>query len=171
MTVTNGGDFRNPHGADRVRLGMVHLEGTNNYTGRTTVIGKYQQTLQDQAARDGVGVAGEQRIGAEEVQYNGTTLAVSSLADGASSIGSATSAADLYIQGSTLRYEGSGEATDRRFTVGTAGATIDASGTGAIHFTSTAPIVMDVAESRLGGFDGIGFLEVRYGDLWVAKYG
>ncbi len=157
LVVTNGGDFKNPNGDDRVRLGMARLTGTNNYTGSTTIIGKYQETLQDQAKRDSVGVGVENSTATEEIQYNGTTLAVSSLADGNSSIGTSTSAANLRIQGSTLRYEGSGESTNRLFTIGTAGATIDASGTGAIRFTNSSAITIDTAEPRFGSYDGIGF--------------
>ena len=157
LVVTNGGDFKNPNGEDRVRLGMVRLDGTHSYSGVTTIIGKYQRTLQDQARRDAVGVGIENRVGTAEIQYNGTTLAVSSLGDDASSIGTSTSAASLLIQGSTLRYEGAGETTNRVFTMGTAGATIDASGTGPIDFGSPSPIVMDTAEPRSGGYDGIGF--------------
>ncbi len=161
LVVTNGGDFQSPVSDefDRVRLGMVKLDGTNNYAGTTTIIGKYQETLQDQAARNTIGVANEVQTdsGPEELQYNGTTLAVSHLSDAASSIGTSTSAAALLIQGSTLRYEGAGESTSRLFTVGTAGATIDASGSGPIAFTNSAPVVIDAAESRSGSFDGIGF--------------
>ena len=157
LVVTNGGDFKNPNGEDRVRLGMVRLDGTNNYSGTTTITGKYLKTLQDQADRDSVGAGIENRVSTEEIQYNGTTLAVSSLADGNSSIGGSTAAADLMIQGSTLRYEGSGESTNRLFTMGTAGATLDASGSGAIQFTNTSAIAMDSAEARTGSYDGLAF--------------
>lgn len=133
LLVTNGGDYRNPNEEDRVRLGMVKLEGTNSYTGPTTVTGKYQNTLQDVAIADSVSLA-------ETRQYNGTTLAV----DQMGAIGSGP----LMIQGSTLRYEGVGESTSRLFTVGTHGATLDASGSGAINFSSTTALTMDTAEAR-----------------------
>ncbi|MGO4842643.1 hypothetical protein AB4144_61275, partial [Rhizobiaceae sp. 2RAB30] len=60
----------------------------------------------------------------------------------ASSIGlSSAAASNLVINGGTLRYAGTGGSTDRRFTLGaSAGNTLDASGTGAISFTSTAPV-------------------------------
>lgn len=89
--------------------------------------------------------------------YNGSTtlsastpgtsvLKVAKLADGLvdSSIGSSSNAAaNLLIgNGSTLQYTGSGDSTDRSFTVnGTSNghtATLDASGTGPILFTNTA---------------------------------
>lgn len=143
LLVTNGGDYNNPNGEDRVRLGMVRVTGTNTNALKTTITGRYQTTLQDSAAADTVAAA-------EEYQYWGTTLAVQSLADGASSIGSGVGATDLWIQGSTLRYEGAAGSTNRLFTVGTAGATIDASGTGAINFTNGSALIMDVAEARNG---------------------
>jgi fibronectin-binding autotransporter adhesin len=77
---------------------------------------------------------------------SGGTLQVTNLANGgsASSIGTSSNAASnlLLANGTTLRYTGSGHSTDRRFTlnVGTAGhgASLDASGTGAVNFTNTA---------------------------------
>jgi autotransporter-associated beta strand protein len=78
--------------------------------------------------------------------YTGATtissgqLLVSSLANGgsASSIGAATNiAANLVINGGVLQYTGAAVSTDRLFSVGTSGGTIDASGTGAVNFTNT----------------------------------
>ncbi|MCO6046253.1 autotransporter-associated beta strand repeat-containing protein [Aeoliella sp. ICT_H6.2] len=144
LLVTNGGDYNNPNGADRVQLGMVRVTGSNSSNAlKATVIGRYQTTLQDAAEADTVALA-------DEYQYFGTTLAVESLADGSSSIGTGTSASDLFIQGSTLRYEGAAGSTNRLFTVGTIGATIDASGSGAINFTNASALPLDVAESRTG---------------------
>ncbi|MCA9241764.1 MAG: autotransporter-associated beta strand repeat-containing protein, partial [Planctomycetales bacterium] len=133
LLVTNGGDYDNPNGEDRVRLGMVKLQGTNTYTGVTTITGQYVNTLQDGAIADDADLA-------ELRQYNGTTLAV----DQMGAIGSGA----ITVQGSTLRYEGAGESTSRLFTVGTHGAALDSSGAGAINFTSTSALPMDVAEAR-----------------------
>jgi autotransporter-associated beta strand protein len=74
---------------------------------------------------------------------NGGVLEVTKLANGGtvSSIGnSANTAANLVINGadSTLSYVGSGDSTDRSFTIGAAGGAIHSSGTGAVSFTSTA---------------------------------
>ncbi|PWL18378.1 autotransporter outer membrane beta-barrel domain-containing protein [Falsochrobactrum shanghaiense] len=75
---------------------------------------------------------------------NKGVLVVSCLADGgeASSIGASTAdAGNLVINGGTLRYDGTGGSTDRRFTLGASGGNIfNASGTGAIDFTSAAPV-------------------------------
>lgn len=82
---------------------------------------------------------------------NGGLLMVTCLDNGgvASSIGlSSADAANLVINGGTLRYAGAGGSTDRRFTLGaSAGNTLDASGTGAIDFTSTAPVTFAVANA------------------------
>ena len=76
----------------------------------------------------------------------GGVLRANTLANGAtvSSIGASTNAAaNLFINGGTLRYTGPATSTDRAFTVGAAGATLDASGTGAVTFTDTAATVLD----------------------------
>ncbi|RYD65553.1 MAG: hypothetical protein EOP83_07165, partial [Verrucomicrobiaceae bacterium] len=49
-------------------------------------------------------------------------------------------AANLVINGGTLSYDGAGHTTNRRFTVGLNGAGLEASGSGAVNFTSTAAI-------------------------------
>lgn len=89
--------------------GTVELGGTNDYSGFTRI-------------------------------QNGATLSVKILADGgnASGIGSSTSAAtNLVLQNGTLRYTGGALSTDRLFSVGNQGGTIDSSGTGALDFTNT----------------------------------
>ncbi len=74
---------------------------------------------------------------------SGGTLSVGVLANGgsASDIGGAsTAAANLVLNGGTLLYTGSGASLDRLFTISTAGATIDSSGSGALVFTGTGPL-------------------------------
>lgn len=82
---------------------------------------------------------------------NGGVLAVSCLSDGgvASSIGiSSAAASNLVINGGTLRYIGTGGSTDRRFTLGASGGNaLDASGTGAINFTSNAAVTFAAANT------------------------
>src|SRR5205823_13054796 len=73
-----------------------------------------------------------------------TTLSVATLANGGanSPVGKSSNAAgNLIFNGGTLRYSGSGAGTDRLFTIQPNGATIDASGTGALAFTNTGAIV------------------------------
>jgi fibronectin-binding autotransporter adhesin len=75
---------------------------------------------------------------------NGGVLAVDCLVDGsaASSLGASTEdAANLILNGGTLRYVGTGHTTNRLFTLGASTASaIDASGAGAVVFSNTAPI-------------------------------
>jgi fibronectin-binding autotransporter adhesin len=77
---------------------------------------------------------------------SGGVLSVSKLADGglASSMGASTGAAANLVIGntSTLRYTGTGDTTDRLFTLAAGTTDIESSGTGAIQFTNTAPITL-----------------------------
>ncbi|TWT97675.1 Autotransporter-associated beta strand repeat protein [Botrimarina colliarenosi] len=147
LVVMNGHDFE-----DRQGLGGVRITATNNYTGGTRIQGRSMNTNQDAAAVDGGVPAGG--------QYNGSTLTVTSLANGgvASGIGSSSSAAaNLHLQGGTLRYEGAATTTDRLFTIGTRGATLDASGSGALVFSNAGALTIDTAEARSGVTSGPAF--------------
>ncbi len=82
---------------------------------------------------------------------SGGTLVVHSLKDGGvnSSIGaSLADAGNLVLNGGTLSYAGTGDSTNRQFTLGAGGGTLDASGSGAVRFTSTAATALDGAGSR-----------------------
>ena len=134
--------------------GTVQLLGDNAYTGSTTILTKYTTTSEAMAAVD----SNEDDLSAGATYYKEVApiLVVDKLSNGggASSIGSATSdAANLFIQGSTLKYVGAGDSTDRLFTIGTGGATIDSSGTGAVIFSNAGALGRDEAEDRLGTLD------------------
>jgi fibronectin-binding autotransporter adhesin len=76
---------------------------------------------------------------------NAGTLSVTCLAEGGtnSSIGASTSGpSNLVLNGGTLQYVGAGDSTDRQFTLGTGGGTLDSSGSGAIAFSSAASIAL-----------------------------
>ncbi|TWT90941.1 Autotransporter-associated beta strand repeat protein [Pseudobythopirellula maris] len=138
LLATNGLDSGSVSG-----LGGVRITGVNDYTGETRIQGKYLRSLSSSAG--GVGMANN--------SYNGTTLIVTEMANGgvSSSIGASSSSADnLVIQGSTLRYEGDGDTTDRLFTIGTHGATLDSSGSGAIVFNNTGALKIMTASDRVG---------------------
>jgi autotransporter-associated beta strand protein len=135
LLVTNGGE--------------VKLNGTHSYTGKTRVTGKYLPTREHAAAADAGDAGGDADV------YTPTTLTVSSLANagtdsGIGNFASSSDATGLMIQGSSLKYVGGATSTNRLFTVGTRGATIDASGSGAVAFSNTAALGIDVAEDRTG---------------------
>ncbi|MFZ2278158.1 MAG: autotransporter-associated beta strand repeat-containing protein [Prosthecobacter sp.] len=88
--------------------GTTTLTGTSSYTGSTTI--------------------------------NAGVLSVAVLADGgaSSNVGASTNAAsNLVLNGGTLQYTGGATSTDRLFSIGSSGGTLDASGTGAVNFTNT----------------------------------
>ena len=136
------------------------VRNTNDTSATLTISGSdnsaaaYSGTLQDgtglglfNLVRSGTGTT---ILSANNSTYTGTTtisggvLSVNTLADGGSnsSIGASTNAAsNLVINGGTLRFAGttgSPQTTNRSFTLGTSGGTIEANGTSTIGFTATA---------------------------------
>ncbi len=137
LLVTNGGE--------------VKLQAANNYTGSTRILRKYLPSNAGQAEasqRSNAGNNDGTTTGAVTTTLTATTLANGGVA---SSIGSSSNAAsNLVIQGSTLKYAGGAASTDRLFTVGASGATLDASGTGAVSFTNTGALAIAVPARRSG---------------------
>ena len=154
LVVSNGADTESGEG-----FGRVLLSNANNYSGTTRVEGEY-------VARD------------QGTAYRGTTLAVTSLANGGqdSSIGNSSAAAsNVIIQGGTLQYVGSTNATtDRLLTLGTQGGGLDSSGTGTVSFTSTGAIALDFAGQRTGDTVGNSWApteQTTNQNNWVADIG
>jgi fibronectin-binding autotransporter adhesin len=132
--------------------GEVRITGNNDYTGATRLVAKYSVSLQKAAEVDEIDFDDGDDFPNDPV-YVGTTLTATTLANGgaSSSIGrSSNAASNLYIQGSTLKYAGPTASTDRLFTIGTGGATIDSSGSGPITFSNAASLGIDIAEQRTG---------------------
>jgi autotransporter-associated beta strand protein len=134
----NGGT---PIGFTLTGGGVTALTNTNNtYSGPTTINGgNTAYTLVTTATQNGTitNLVGPVSTSA--------TLSVAKLANGGSpsSIGQSSNAAsNLVINGGTLQYVGSGDSTDRLFTIGANGATIDSSGTGPLNLTNTgSPVI------------------------------
>jgi fibronectin-binding autotransporter adhesin len=124
-------------GANTVKYtngGTVVVAGSQSYSGATTVQGVQMITSQN-----GITSGTGSYTVASAYSYP-TTLSVASVADAgsASSLGaSSNAAANLVIDRATLKVTGgSSSSTDRLFTVGPNGATIESAGAGTITFGS-----------------------------------
>jgi fibronectin-binding autotransporter adhesin len=116
--VTVSGSISGSGSLTKTGGGTLTLAGTNTYTGVTSV--------------------------------TGGALSVADLQNGgvASSVGQSSSGAEnLVINGASLAYTGAGSTTDRLFTIGTASAVIDASGTGPLAFSNTGALVLSGANT------------------------
>ena len=117
-------------GINKYGAGYLTLSGSNTYTGPTGI-------------------------------YNGT-LQATTLANGGSngSIGASTNAAaNIVLNGGSLRYIGTGESSDRLFTLGTSASHIYSSGNGALTLSNTGAIAYSGSGTRSleirGNYNGI----------------
>jgi len=104
---------------------VVTLTGSNSYTGPTTIATSATLStnlLANVGSNSGIG------------KGDGTSAA--------------TNAASLVINNSTFKYTGAAVSTDRLFTLGTTGGTIDSSGAGAITFSSSGAILSSTTAAR-----------------------
>ena len=115
--VNLAGAISGPGGLAVSSASVVTLGGVNSYTGITTInSGVLSVSL---LTLEGTGATGSNTSGIGQ---------------------SNSSAANLVLNGGTLRYTGPSASTDRLFTLGTAGGTLDASGTAAINFSNTGAL-------------------------------
>ncbi len=132
--------------ASFVNGGTIALGSTNDYTGVTTIAGTHIVSQQNQAAENlpinNFGTANYNVANLRSSVYVPTTLTVSNLADGASAIGNAGGAAsNLSINGGVLKYTGGAANSSRLFTMGSQGATLDASGAGVLNLNNIGSLV------------------------------
>lgn len=131
--------------------GVITLDGAN----LTITSGNNNASINYGGAITGAGAlvkngGATQRLSGCTSDYSGSTtinggaIEVTCLIDGgaASSIGaSGAGAANLILNGGTLRYVGAGGGTNRQFTLGASGGNaLDASGSGAINFTHNGAV-------------------------------
>ena len=124
-------------GANTVRYtngGTVVVTGSQSYSGATTVQGVVMTTSQN-----GIASGTGSYIAAAQYSYP-STLSVASVTDAgsASTLGaSSNAAANLVLDRAVLRHTGaSNSSTDRLFTIGAGGATLESTGTGAVTYGS-----------------------------------
>jgi autotransporter-associated beta strand protein len=136
LTLPGANQLTGPNNLVVTNGGEVQLTAVNNYSGTTTITGTPYISRTNQAIADTT-------AGISTNMYAPTTLTVTHLGRFGSADSMGISSDDpmrLLIQGSTLKYIGGDVKTDRLFTVGTLGATLDSSGPGASFFESPGPI-------------------------------
>ncbi len=117
----------------------IALSGVLSGSGALTKSGDGTLTLTGTNTRTGV------------TTINAGTISTSLLANGGSNSGlgaAALAATNLVLNGGTLRYTGPAVSINRLFSVGANGATIDASGTGALNFNSTTTLAVSSTGNR-----------------------
>jgi fibronectin-binding autotransporter adhesin len=125
-------------------IGTLTVSGAMGETGGTRTVTK--------SGSGTLALANEANSYSGATTTNAGVLSVSKLADGGSvsSIGtSGSAAANLIISGGILRYTGTGDSSNRLFTLGTGTAnTLDASGSGALSLTNTGAIAFTGSGAR-----------------------
>ncbi|MDG4879059.1 autotransporter-associated beta strand repeat-containing protein, partial [Mesorhizobium sp. WSM4935] len=175
FTLGTGGGTLDASGTGAVSFtnqGAIGLAGTNTARALTlTGSNTGNNSLSGLLADNGTGKTSLNKTGTgtwilknQASTYTGVTsitggvLGVDKLADGgqASSIGQSTGAAANLVIGNnaTLRYTGTGDSTNRLFTLAAGTTSIESSGTGAINFTNTAAVTYSGSGPRTLGLGG-----------------
>jgi autotransporter-associated beta strand protein len=132
ITLANNNALTGANNVVALNGGTVNLTGTNNTSGTTTVQGLW---VAGNPLLSTVSMANNYQVGTLGVAVLGTQTGVAGSNN--DSLGSTSNAAaNLVINGGTLKYIGTGSTTDRLFTIGAPGMTLDASGTGPVVFNN-----------------------------------
>jgi len=143
LTLPNSNQLTGARNVTITNGGTVVLASSNNFSGSTTVTGQWIVPTQQQAALDGQ-TALDQTAAAVRVN---TTLVIADIA----ALGtSANDPENLVLNGGILRYTGPTAASGRLFTIAPNGATLDASGTGALDLTNSASLAVADAPAGTG---------------------
>jgi fibronectin-binding autotransporter adhesin len=146
ITLANNNALTGANNVVAINGGTVNLTGTNNTTGTTTLQGLW---VTANPLLPTVTSQNQYEVGTLGVAVLGTQTGTPGT--NSDSLGSSSNAAaNLVINGGTLKYIGTGSTTDRLFTIGAPGMTLDASGTGTVNFNNPlANVTADPANLAL----------------------
>ncbi len=137
------------------------------FNGTTLTLGTFSLTLSNAAANSSITIANSiqgtggiittgsgttvltnasNSYSGNTLVQGGSTLEVYSLTNGGANSGigrSSSAASSLVLNGGTLKYSGATATTNRLFTIGVNGTTLNASGTGSVTFSNTSSTVLD----------------------------
>lgn len=138
------GEYRQSGASPTASTRIGHLQGTGN----GTISGTITQAANIAHRIDKVGTGTWTITGSANTFTGGLriaegTLAASNFGNGGANGGlgaGSASAGTIIVNGGTLKYTGAGESSDRLFTIGASGATLDASGSGPLVLSNTAAI-------------------------------
>lgn len=141
-TLTIAGEYRQSGASPTASTRIGHLQGTGN----GTISGTITQAPNIAHRIDKVGsgtwtITGSANTFSGGLRIAEGTLAATNFGNGGANggLGAGTAAAGtIIINGGALKYSGAGESSDRLFTIGASGATLESSGTGPLVLSNTA---------------------------------
>lgn len=144
-TLTIAGEYRQSGASPTASTRIGHLQGT----GQGIISGTITQATNIAHRIDKIGTGKWTITGTANTFSGGLriaegTLAATSFGNGGVNGGlgaGAAAASTIIINGGTLQYQGAGESSDRLFTIGATGGTLDASGSGALELSNTGSYI------------------------------
>jgi fibronectin-binding autotransporter adhesin len=141
LTLPNANQLTGARDVTVVNGGNVVLANANDYSGTTTIKGNYIVSTAQASAADNNNLVTPGVLQTSTLSFsNPNALGTSSDA-----------AANLKLAGGTLKYTGAGDTSTRLFTITPGGATLDASGTGALNLSNPGAVtISDLTGSYTG---------------------